>query len=120
MAGKHVKHWENRTDLGVTERDRLYDREVRLQNFVDRFEKLGFKVDVEYRGLAFGFSAERKKTWFDVRFLDHNAKHDWGVVNWSIEGSDNIKHYNNAFDTLVELEAEFNKYFEKIDRRKKR
>lgn len=122
MARKHRKHWEYRTDLDVTERDRLRDREVRLQDFVRRFSKLGFKLDEEYRGLAFGFNAEHKKTWFDVRFLDHNAKHDWGVVNWSIEGSDNVKHHNNAFDTLGELEAEVERYVEKIEnwRAKKR
>lgn len=115
MSEKHLDHWKNRTDLDSEARDRLHDREVRLEYFVNQFEKRGFKVEKEYRGLAFGFCAERKKTWFEVRFLDHHAKNDCGIVNWMIEKSDNIKHYNNAFDTLKEFEMEFDKYIRKFD-----
>lgn len=115
MAGKHFVHWENRSDLSAEDRDRLLDRESNLRKFLRRLESRGFKVEEEYRGLAFGFCAERKKTWFEARFLDHHVKNDWGVVNWMIKKSKNIKHYDNTFDTLEELEREVIKYVEKFD-----
>lgn len=117
VSEKHFDHWKNRNDLDSEARERLHDREVRLEYLVYQFKKRGFKVEEEYRGLAFGFYAERKKTWFEVRFLDHHAKNDWGIINWMVEKSDNIKHYNNAFDTLEELETEFDKYINKFDKR---
>ena len=66
MSEKHFDHWKNRNDLDNEARDRLHDREVWLEYLVYHFKKRGFKVEEEYRGLAFGFYAERKKTWFEV------------------------------------------------------